>query len=431
MRNSHKFAARMLVSIVLPCATFACSGSDDTAVDKQPSGQIEIFSWWVSGGEVDALNAVLDLNQEKYPKTKVKNLTEDLADEARQRLEQRMAQGAPPDTFQANVGADLFKWVLFNGVDDKESKVEPLNAIAEANGWFDVFPKSVTDALSHNGSFYGVPANIHRLNSLFYNTKLFEREGLTPPDTRDELLTVSKALKAKGYVPLCIGSDHWWTLSLLAFENIFPSVAGGDYYLGYWTGKKTPDSAQVNAALDYLEELWPYFNEDANSLDWTTGIDHMFDSTNPCAMTVMGDWAKGYLEKKGWEAGTDFAQIPFPGSRGTFVFTADTFPLPKGAPNRPGAVALLETFASVEGQIAFNRIKGSIPVRTDIDPKEFDSIAQKTMADFTKDQLVSAMSGLLPQDSFGDLGPALKEMLSSGDREGVLNALANDYAMLK
>jgi hypothetical protein len=58
------------------------------------------------------------------------------------------------------------------------------------------------------------------------------------------------------------------------------------------------------AALDYVIELWPYFNSDASELDWTHGIDHMFntgapgDADAPCAMTVMGDWAKGYLQSE-------------------------------------------------------------------------------------------------------------------------------------
>jgi glucose/mannose transport system substrate-binding protein len=303
--------------------------------------------------------------------------------------------------------------------------------MATENGWFERFPAPLLAALSHGGKLYGVPANIHRNNALFYNKAIFAEQGLTPPETREDLLEVSAALRDAGYTALCIGSEHWWTVQLLAFENVFPSVAGATLYERYWTGKEAPDVAAIDDTLDYLNELWPYFNADAHRLSWTGGIDHMFDAESPCVMTVMGDWAKGYLVSKGWEAGVDFDQIPFPGSQGTFVFTADTFPLPKGAPNRAGAIALLETIGSVEGQIAFNRIKGSIPVRTDVDPNELDVIAQRSIRDFAGDRLVLALSGLMPQGSFQDLGPAVKDMLSSGSKEGVLNVLANDYSALK
>ncbi len=42
-------------------------------------------------------------------------------------------------------------------------------------------------------------------------------------------------------------------------------------------------------------------------------------------------------------------------------------------------------------------------MRTDVDPGEFDATTQRTMADFAKDQLVTARSGLVPLDAFADL----------------------------
>lgn len=412
-------------------AALGC-GSDDEAETKEPSGEVRVFSWWTSGGEVDALNALIAVHEKNYPKTRIKNLAEDLADEARARLEELMRNGTPPDLYQANIGADELTYVLYNGVDDRDSKVEALNDLAEEQGWLDVFPEPVIDALSYNGTIYGVPANIHRLNSLFYNKQIFEDEELSVPETTEELLSTAKALKSAGYTPLCIGSSDSWTLALLLLENIFPAVAGGDYYMRYWTGKeKNPKSQEMRDAIAYFQELWPYFNEDAGELDWTRGIDHFFDEDAPCAMTVMGDWAKGYLITKGLTPGKEFDQAPFPGSNGVFVFTADTFPLPKGALNRDGAVAFLKTVGSVEGQVAFNVLKGSIPVRTDVDPAEFDETSQRTMADFQSDQLVTARSGLVPASAFGDLPEALQDLVNEGDVDVVLNALANDYDSLR
>lgn len=407
----------------LVCGAVGCGSSEET--DNEPSGNVEIFSWWVSGGEVEALNALVSVYENKYPKAKVKNLAEDLAEQARDQLRQRMAEGVPPDTFQANIGEDLMQWALFNDIDDSDSKLQPLNAIASRNGWLETFPQPVLDSLSFEGNVYGVPANIHRNNALFYNVPVFETAGVTPPTTLDELLATAQQLQDAGYTPLCIGSSHWWTVVLLAFENIFPAVAGGDYYMSYWQGNEQPDSPEINATLDYLLQLWPYFNADSDSLDWTAGIDHMFDAEGTCAMTVMGDWAKGYLETKGWKAGEDFEQIPFPGTAGTFVFTADTFPLPKGAPNRRAAEALLETIGSIEGQIAFNVVKGSIPARTDVDPAEFDATAQRTMSDFENGHLINALSGIVTTPE--DLGPALMDMLSRNSKEAPLNVLTNDY----
>jgi glucose/mannose transport system substrate-binding protein len=419
---------RTVSAVALSAGMFGC-GSNGAA---EPTGDVtvEIFSWWTSGGEVEALNAMLDVHRERYPNVKVTNAAEALAAKARDRLDERMAEGLPPDMFQANVGADQQRWVLFNEMDDSESKVEAVDSLADAAGWRDVFPTQVTDALSYGGKMYAVPVNIHRINSLFLNKHVFETEGLDAPTTLAELETTAQTLSERGYVGLTIGNKNNWTMQLFTFENMLPAVAGGAYYESFWRGEKDPDDQEIADTLAAVLRLWPYFNEDANDVDWGEALDKMMTGDKPAAMAVMGDWAKGYFVSKGWVPGVDFDQIPFPGSNGTFVFTADTFALPKGAPHRAAARNLLDTAGSVEGQTAFNKIKGSIPVRGDINPEDFDVLGQKTFEDFQSNERVLAMSGLTPVGSIDNVAPAIKEMLIDSDPEVLLFALRNSYPAL-
>jgi len=148
-------------------------------------------------------------------------------------------------------------------------------------------------------------------------------------------------------------------------------------------------------------------------------------------MAAMGDWAKGLLETKDQKAGEDFDIVPFPGSDGTFVYTSDTFPLPKGASNRQGALELLKTFASREGQVAFNRLKGSIPVRLDIDPLEFDAVTQATIREYSEARKVLALSGLLAGDLMPELGPELKASMRWESIEIIRNYVRANYATIK
>jgi glucose/mannose transport system substrate-binding protein len=417
------------VSVVALSASMLACGSKEPA-EPTSDTSLEIFSWWTSGGEVEALNALLDVHRGHYPNVKVTNAAEALAAKARDRLDERMAEGLPPDMFQANVGADQQRWVLFNEIDDSESKVESLNSLADAAGWRDVFPSQVTEALSYDGKMYAVPLNIHRINSLFLNKHVFEAEGLEPPTTLAELESTCETLSAAGYTCLTIGNKNNWTMQLFTFENVLPAVAGGEYYQSFWRGEKDPDDQQIVDTLDTVLRLWPYFNEDANDVDWAEALDTMMTGDKPAAMAVMGDWAKGYFVSQGWEPGIDFDQIPFPGSNGTFVFTADTFAMPKGAPHESAARNFLSTVGSVEGQTAFNKIKGSIPVRGDINPEDFDALGQKTFEDFQSNERVLAMSGLTPVGSIDDVAPAIKEMLNDSDPDVLLFALRNSYPAL-
>ena len=414
--------------LVIGVLASSCTSADGT----EGVTSVEIFSWWSSESETTALDSMLEVHAQRHPNVRVINAAEDLAEKARARLADRMRRGLPPDTFQANIGRDLFQWVLFDGRDDSETKVSSLNELAEAHRWFDVFADPVIDALSFHGKLYGVPMNIHRINTLFYNKRVLDEEDLPVPGDIERLKDVLAELASRGYEhPMSIGNRYNWTMSLFAMENLFPAVAGGDFYLEFWAGEHDPEHELMRETLRQLLALWPYFNEDAMDVTWTVGVERLFDENKArqAVFTVMGDWAKGHLQFEGYEPGVDFGSVPFPGSQGTFVFTSDCFPLPKGAPHRDEVMDLLVSFGSKKGQLAFNRYKGSIPARIDIDPDEdLDQLARVTWKDFRSDTLVLALSGLLDSDFADSLALAVRETLADDDPDPVLFALRNNLA---
>jgi glucose/mannose transport system substrate-binding protein len=114
-----------------------------------------------------------------------------------------------------------------------------------------------------------------------------------------------------------------------------------------------------------------------------------------------------------------------------YVFTADTFPLPKGAPRRQDALDFLGTLASLAGQNAFNPIKGSIPARTDIDPGAYDVLAQAMIEDFRRDRLELALSGLAPATFNDPVQGGLGDMVDQNNAEPARFALMNRYDVLQ
>ncbi len=398
--------------------------------DPDSASLVEFFSWWTKPGEVEALDAMLAVHQRRHPETKVLNAAAKDSTTARDRLRARLEASEPPDTFQANVGQDLLRWVLYNGVDAAESKVEPLSAQRLlGKPWAEVFPEAVLAAAGFDGAVYAVPVNIHRTNSLFYNKQVFAELGLEPPASLPELFVACQALTDAGVVPLAVGGRGSWTISLLIFENLLVALQGASFYEDYFTGR-IPNPADPRM-LEVLEEalvLWQYTNEDARDIEWDEAVARVHHGQ--AAMTVMGDWAKGALNQLGGQPGETFGQIPFPGTAGVFLFTADTFPLPKGAPRREEALDLLASFASVEGQDAFNPIKGSIPARRDVDVSAYDPLAQAMIADFSVDRLALALSGLAPSTFTDEVQDSLAEMVELGDPEPARLALMNRYDLL-
>src|SRR5678815_450517 len=132
--------------------------------------------------------------------------------------------------FQANGGWDLLAWVLYNNVDDSSSKMEPIDDTAIAQGWLDVMPQAVLDAVTFKKRIYGVPLNIHRVNTVFFNQKVFTAGEVPVPSSLDEVFVAAAAFRERGIAaPIALGTKDG-TLPLLFFENLLVARAGGPYY---------------------------------------------------------------------------------------------------------------------------------------------------------------------------------------------------------
>jgi glucose/mannose transport system substrate-binding protein len=410
------------------------SGTGAAANNELPQHRpIEMFSWWERVGAGDPLGALIKQHQAAYPGEIIINASAGLSGLARKTLRSRMAQREPPDLFQANVGADLMQWVLVNRVDALESKLLALDDVmpaAEVAEWRRQIPARLLDQVSFDGKLYGVPSNVHRINTIFYNRRVFDRYGLAVPTSVADFRAMAKKLKGTGVSLLAVGSKEPWTLALVAFECLLVSREGPTFYNDYLRGKLKPDDPRLLATLDAMLELGTYFNPDHPQRNWLQAIDLVV--RGQAAMTPMGDWASMFFNTQGMKNGQDYAEIAFPGSEGTFVFTSDAFALPVEARNKAGALRLLHTVGAPEAQRAIAGAKGALSPRADVHPPEDSQpIQQQKHALWQKGALVLALSGIVPPRFSEDVAVALAEMLSRGDPEPVIHTLRSRYPLLK
>jgi glucose/mannose transport system substrate-binding protein len=112
------------------------------------------------------------------------------------------------------------------------------------------------------------------------------------------------------------------------------------------------------------------------------------------------------------------------------MFLADSFGLPKGAPNRDNVVAWLALLGSKEGSDAFNPLKGSISARTDSDLSKYNDYAKSASADFGKDRIVGSLAhGVTANEGFmNDFASVMEMFLKSRNAEAAGKA-AQQIAM--
>ena len=409
MKSMRKISWLAVFVLVLSVTLAGCGGAKKAKVE----GELEIFSWWTSGGEVEALNAVYDIFSAEYPDVKVENAAlaggQGQGGNMKALLETRMMGGEPPDSFQVHLGRELTDSHVI------ADRMEPLDWLYEEEGWNESFQKDVITIASYDGKPYSVPVNIHRSNVMWYRPSRLAEVGVTdPPKTWDEFFVIAEKLKAAGIPAMAIaeqGSGGGFLGHIL--ENVLVSVMGPAKYRGLFDGSTGWDDPDVTKALEILNKMLDYANPDYLSTSWGD-INDRFVSDDGPAMMIMGDWTHGVLMSKGFK---DYHWTTAPGTEDYFMVLSDSFGLPKNAPHRENAVAFLRIIGSKAGQDAFNPIKGSIPARTDGDRDKYDEYLNECMDDFrTTEGVPSIQHGAAVKQSFlVDYDIALADLATNHD----------------
>ncbi|MEO6599470.1 MAG: ABC transporter substrate-binding protein [Polyangiaceae bacterium] len=377
------------------------------ALEPKSVKLVELFSWWTAPGEGEALQALIATHRQTHPHARLFNAAAASGSRAQALLAERLKGPHPPDLFQKNAH-DVPEFLREN-----PGALEPLDELFHELQLEQVVYPEVLANLRLGGHYYSMPVNIHRENALFYNARLFAEHGLAPPSTFSELMQVCKKLKAAGVTPIAT-ADQGWILRVM-FNSIAMGKMGAAHFHAYFMGQLPADDAELRDAISTFGDiLAQYTNVDAKEEDfgWTNAAQAVYNGD--AAMFFHGDWAKGYFTQLGWVPGVDFGVVGAPGASEVFLYGVDVFAVPKGALNERGAREFLTTVASPAGQIAFNTIKGSSPIRRDIPSSALDTLGRATVADLQN----AKIRMLIPSRPGWD--EALQQFAKDGDVSAVM-----------
>ena len=408
-RSSFKV---LVVLIVIAQVSFSAKAAENS---------LEVFSWWTSGGESAALNALFDVYKKQDPGVEIINATVagGGGSAARPVLQTRLAGGNPPDTWQSHPGLELLDQYVEPGY------CEPITDLYKNDDWDKAFPKElVVNLMTKDRKIYAVLAGIHRGNVLWYNTKLLEQNGIKVGDqmTFDQFFAACDRLKSAGIPALGLGDSGIWASAQL-FENTLLGVIGPKGWTDLFSGAMQWDDPKVKEAMKLFAKMLDYVNPDHAALSWDQAIKELMEGK--VAFSSMGDWADGEFTKANLKERVDFGWVSHPGTAGSFIIVADGFTLAKGAPHKEAAIAWLKSVGSREAQEAFNPLKGSIPARTDVDHSKFDGYHQWSMDSFAKDKpIASCVHGEAAPAAFQQaLNDAVTAFLVDKNIDNFANAL--------
>ena len=334
------------------------------------SGKIEVFSWWTSGSEDAALQAIISAAVKANSGLEVVNaaVAGGAGTNAKQVLATRLAGGDVPEIWQTHPGGELGQYV-------DQGVLADMTAVYKSEGWDKVVPKDLVASMTYNKKTYSVLTGVHRANTMWISSAAQKKAGvsLSGSLTWPTFKAAALKMKAKGIDPICLGDKDIWTAAQL-LEALIVAEEGAAGWTALLNGSKKWTSAGVKKAVANFNEAMTWTNKDHKALDWTGAVAALAKGT--CGVNIMGDWAYGeLLVKQNKVDGKDFTYATF-GDANTFVTVGDSFVIGKTAKNQAGAVAFAKAIMDPKVQLAFNKLKGSAPVRSDVSTKTLGKYQQ-------------------------------------------------------
>ncbi len=354
------------------------------------AGEVEVLHWWTSGGEAKSVSVLKEMMEKDGHSWKDFAVAGGGGESAMTVLKTRAVSGNPPAAAQMK-GHNIQEWADLGFLTN-------LDDVAKQGNWDGILPKVVADTAKYEGHYVAVPVNVHRVNWLWANKAIFDKEGLKVPSSWDEFFKVGDKLKADGIIPLAHGGQPWQDATL--FEAIALEKLGNEDYNKAFVelDQDVLSGDKMVEAFTTFKKVRDYIDSNSPGRDWNVATSMVINGQ--AAMQVMGDWAKGEFSAANKQPGTDYTCSPTPGTSNSFTFNVDSFAFfqIKDKENQKAQQDLAKTILSKPFQEVFNLNKGSIPVRLDMDMSKFDQCALDSMEAF---KATADTGGLVPSMAHG------------------------------
>lgn len=346
------------------------------------AGDVEVLHWWTSGGEAAALNVLKQDLEGQNIGWQDMPVAGGGGEAAMTVLRARVTGGNAPTAVQM-LGFDIQDWANQNALAD-------LNAVAAKEGWDAVVPDALKAFAKHDGKWVSAPVNVHSTNWVWANKAVLDANGIAVPTTWDEFVAALEKLDAAGVTPIAHGGQPWQDATV--FDAVAMSAGGPDFYKAAFIDldPKALGSDTMKEAFDRMSVIRSHVDDNFSGRDWNLATAMVINGD--AGFQLMGDWAKGEFLNAGKVPGEDFLCFRFPGTQEQVTFNADQFAMfDQGGVVSDEQAALASAILSPSFQAAFNKVKGSVPARTDVSDEVFDACGKQGM----KDLAAAAASGNL------------------------------------
>jgi len=406
--------------IILLAVLLAACGGGQKGNFSDPTDHLEVVSWWVSPSEHPAFEVLLDAFKEANPDVETVDgtIAGGGGSNVQVALAARLQAGDPPDVWQTFLGSSLRAWV-------NADRIANVSSVFESSGLDRTMPQALLDAATYRVKAWGVPTGSHRGNVLWFSLRVLKEAGVTPPGpdyTMQDFKADLDKVAASGKTALCLGGKDRFTSTEL-FENTLLSVVGTDGWSRIADDSFDWRGAQLRRALTQFGDIVGKADPDAPGLTWDQAAKKL--ATGQCAYLSMNDSVYGELVANKAVEGKDFGYVAYPGTSGAYLAIVDAFVVSADAEDGVNAMKFLETIASPKVSLEFNKLKGSVPIRDDVDVASLPAYQRQASQSLWKDKILLSMTHgeVMSTDFQQALYDAVASYASSKNADGFIDTL--------
>ena len=226
------------------------------------------------------------------------------SDQMRQTVNTAIASGTGPDIILYDAGPG------YAGVLADAGLLLPLDDYAAQYGWTERVAAPAIEATTIDGTLYGMPLTTD-LIGMYYNKTLLDQEGMTVPETLDDLVAFCGEATEKGYIPIAFGNNPGWEafhqFSMTSNQMIGPEAMRALLMenQGSWD---TPEITTAIEAFFVTLRDAGCFPEDANAITYDDGNSLFF--SGEALLHTTGSWLVGDIVANMPDSEVGF--VPFP-----------------------------------------------------------------------------------------------------------------------
>ncbi|QTL99045.1 extracellular solute-binding protein [Iocasia frigidifontis] len=212
-------------------------------------------------------------------------------DNYKTKIRTAMAANNEPDIFMTWGSSSLEKYVNNNKVYNLTEHMD--------SDWLARFPVAALELGKVDGQYYGVPVTNMTVALVWYRKDLFNKYGLKPPKTYENLLNVVETFKDNGITPFTLANKTKWTGSMY-FVYLVDRIGGPDAFKNALNRTGAFNDEPFIKAGKVIQELIKIgaFPKGVNGMDEDTAQSRAMLYADKAAMYLMGSWTLGSMNNE-------------------------------------------------------------------------------------------------------------------------------------